>query len=36
MEAVATKSAVTSNEISTTDARWGLYDFIRLPERSRM
>ena len=36
IEAVATKSAVASSEMSTTDARWGLYDFMRLPVMSRI
>lgn len=36
MEAVATKSAVASSEMSTIDARCGLYDFIRLPVMSRI
>ena len=36
MDAVATKSPVASIEISTMDAMWGLYDFRRLPARSRM
>ena len=36
IDAVATKSAVASIEISTMDAMWGLYDLSRLPVRSRM
>jgi len=36
IEAVDTKSAVMSTEISLTDARWGLYDLMRLPLRSRI
>jgi hypothetical protein len=36
MDAVPTKSAVSSIHISTMEARCGLYDLIRLPFRSRM